>query len=411
MKDQNEIGRKEFISACGIAALGLGLGGSCGRSGSGGAAAAPSAGKDTSAAAPADQPVAPAYRTLGRAKIKVTEIGFGASRTMDPQLIDYAIQSGMNFMDTGRAYFNGQNEILLGKVIKGRRDKVVLNSKIQPGPLSRMQADFEESLRALGTDYADVLMIHGASDPEEMDGEQVREFLTRAREQGKARVIGFSSHSNFVKLLEIAAAKAFHEVIMVPYNFMGAYTHMLGGSKSNWDAGALEKAIARCGQAGIDFVAMKSCSGGFMKGGEVPQTYEAALKWVLKNQYMKTTSTAMGNFQQIDENIRAMGAKGLGQAEQRLLDRYAALYGPWYCRMCGSCSGKCPAGVNVAEVNRFHMYAEGYGGEMAVEARRSYAGLGGSSARACLDCAGCSIECPYGLPLDGKLARAHSVLS
>ncbi|MBN2289660.1 MAG: aldo/keto reductase [Candidatus Glassbacteria bacterium] len=421
MTEHEKIDRKTFLGGCGKAFLGLGLGVSCGKSssreekvapsGSGNSSPAPAGTADS--AAPADTaPARPkiAYRTLGRDGIEVTEVGFGASRTMNPRLVDYALELGINFLDTGRSYANGQNEVMVGKVIKGRRQQVVINSKVRFASLEKMQKDLESSLSALGTDYIDSMLIHGASKPEHLDSPEVREFFSRAREQGKVRTFGFSSHSNFIELLELAARDKFHEVIMVPYNFMGSYEHMLGGSYNEWDSQALARAIESCGKAGIDFIAMKGCSGGFKKEGTGVQTYRAALKWILQNPYMKTTATAMGNFQEIEEDANAMGAGALNTEDKRLLEAYAASYSAWYCRMCGQCSGRCPEGVDIAGVNRLHMYAVGYGGGMARQARREYAALGNASAAACEDCTACRVRCAYGLPLGRKLTDAHALL-
>ncbi|HUU30437.1 MAG TPA: aldo/keto reductase [archaeon] len=411
MTENSNIKRKEFLNKCGTAFLGLGLGVSCSKSGEAEEQAQQAREAGIAEAPPREEgPVTPAYRTLGKAKIKVTEVGYGASRTMDPMLINHTLDVGINFLDTGRSYFNGQNEYLLGKLIKGKRDQVVINSKVQPKGLENMQKDLETSLEALGTDYIDSLLIHMASKPEDIESDEIKGFLTRAKEQGKIRTFGFSSHSNFIELLEIAAREPFHEVIMVPYNFMGRYTHMLGGSKKEWDSEALAKAINKCGESGIDFVAIKSCSGGFMKDEQGPQTYRAALKWILQNPYMKSAAAAMGNFQEIEENVRAMGSSKLGEAENKLIERYAALYGAMYCRMCGFCEGQCHRGVRVAEINRLHMYAAGYGGEMARQARRSYSALGRSNAEACESCEKCSVACPYGLPIAGKMVQAHAAL-
>jgi predicted aldo/keto reductase-like oxidoreductase len=186
---------------------------------------------------------------------------------------------------------------------------------------------------------------------------------------------------------------------------------MLGGSEKEWDAGELGKAIEKCGAAGVDFIAMKGCSGGYMKDEKGNETYQAALKWILHNPYMKTTATAMGNFQEIEEDIGAMGGGGLGQAEWQLLDRYASLYGKNFCRMCGNCTGQCPAGVKVAEVNRLHMYAASYGENMKQQAHRSYSALGAGNAAACQSCETCTVHCAYGLPLVRKLKEAHALLS
>ena len=414
MPADKKIRRKEFITRCaGVAAAGIGVGLGAGCGGNADTASADGAAESPQASAlRGAQNSGPAMRKLGGPGIEVTEIGFGASRTMDPTLMNYAFEQGINFFDTGRAYYNGQNEVVVGKVFKGRRRQIVINGKVQPGSLEKMRADLEASLKALQTDYVDCLLIHGASKPEHLYGEPTVELLETAREQGKIRTFGFSVHSDAAGLLALAAEKGFHEVAMVPYNFMGGFTHMLGGSSAQWDADELEKQITACVGAGIDIIAMKTCSGGYMKDDSGRGSYPAALKWVLRNPQVKTTATAMGNFQQIEENIGAMGAQGaLNRDETRALKAYAAAYGTRYCRMCGSCSGKCPEGVNVAEVNRLQMYAESYGGDMALEARGTYASLGQHNAAACANCGGCRVDCPWGLPLQHKLSRAHAVLS
>ena len=410
MPESPKIKRKDFLACCGSTILGLGLGVSCGRTQNvqeTQAAGLPAIASQTAA----DKSVTPVFRTLGKAGIEVTEVGFGASRTMDPTLMNHAIEKGINFFDTGRSYYNGQNEYLLGKVLKGKRQQVVINSKLPPASLEKMRKDLETSLSALATDYIDCLLIHGASKPEQIYGEDTIELFTRAKEEGKIRTFGFSSHSNFIELIELAAGRGFHEVVLVPYNFLGSYVHMLGGNRGQWDSQALEKAIKKGGESGIDFISMKGCSGGFMKDSEGRETYQAALKWILRNPHLKTTATAMGNFQQIEENAGAMNSKGLGEADWRRLDRYAENHGENYSRMCGSCSGKCPNGVPVAEVNRLHMYASGYGGDMGREARRNYSALSGSGSAACLSCENCVVRCPYGLPLGSKLKKAHLLLS
>ena len=69
---------------------------------------------------------------LGRTGIKVPAICYGASRTQEIALIKTVLDKEINFFDTGRSYANGQNEIMLGKALKGLRKQVVIQSKIKP---------------------------------------------------------------------------------------------------------------------------------------------------------------------------------------------------------------------------------------------------------------------------------------
>ena len=93
------------------------------------------------------------YRVLGRSGLKVGPIGFGASRTMETVLVRRTLDLGINFLDTGRTYLNGQNEVMVGRVIKGRRDEVVIQSKIkqqlrEQGSDKQITATMEASLAA-----------------------------------------------------------------------------------------------------------------------------------------------------------------------------------------------------------------------------------------------------------------------
>ena len=61
----------------------------------------------------------------------VSPVCFGAPRTNDESLIKYAIDKGINFIDTGRAYGNGNNEKLVGRAVEGRRKSIIIQSKIR----------------------------------------------------------------------------------------------------------------------------------------------------------------------------------------------------------------------------------------------------------------------------------------
>ena len=73
----------------------------------------------------------PEQSVLGRTGIKVTTIGFGASRTQVHGLTRAALDTGINFIDTGRSYANGQNEVMVGEVIKDIRKDLIIQSKVR----------------------------------------------------------------------------------------------------------------------------------------------------------------------------------------------------------------------------------------------------------------------------------------
>jgi len=265
----------------------------------------------------------PTYRTVGKTKLKVAPVGFGASRTMEPALVKSALDKGMNFFDTGRNYYNGQNEVMLGKVVRGIRKEVIIQSKarvlLKGGEevyktlegskkiRNMMDLSLKESLKALQTDFIDIFLIHGANNVAVIEHETVMDFFRRAKEKGQIRACGFSSHDNQVALLKAANKANFYDVIMVPYNHKGSYVHSKGGHYREWDQQALESELRKAEHNNTGIIAMKTCSGGpYSEDGKTKPSYKAALKWVLKHSYVSGMAVAMGNNTEMNENVQAM---------------------------------------------------------------------------------------------------------
>ena len=150
------------------------------------------------------------YRTLGRTGIKVSPyclgaMMFGAMGNPDHddciRVIHKALDFGINFIDTADRYSRGESEEIVGKALKGRRDNMVLATKVH-GPMGEdpnqqgnsrrwiMQA-VEASLRRLQTDYIDLYQIHRPSP--DTDIEETLSALTDLMRAGKVRAIGSST--------------------------------------------------------------------------------------------------------------------------------------------------------------------------------------------------------------------------
>jgi aryl-alcohol dehydrogenase-like predicted oxidoreductase len=150
------------------------------------------------------------YRPLGRTGIKVSPyclgaMMFGGIGNPDHddcvRIIHKALDSGINFIDTADRYSAGESEEIVGKALKGRRDNIVLATKVH-GPMGadpNMQGAsrrwiiraVEDSLRRLQTDHIDVYQIHRPSP--ETDIEETLSALTDLMRAGKVRAIGSST--------------------------------------------------------------------------------------------------------------------------------------------------------------------------------------------------------------------------
>ncbi|MFE7505878.1 aldo/keto reductase [Promicromonospora sp. NPDC057488] len=150
------------------------------------------------------------YRSLGRTGIKVSPYALGAmmfgaignpDHDESVKIIHKALDAGINFIDTADAYSRGESEEIVGKALKGRRDDVVLATKVHlpmsDDPNHRgnsrrwIIAEVENSLRRLGTDHIDLYQIH-RPDPD-TDVEDTLAALTYLINSGKVRTIGSST--------------------------------------------------------------------------------------------------------------------------------------------------------------------------------------------------------------------------
>ncbi|MDI6698960.1 MAG: aldo/keto reductase [Candidatus Saccharicenans sp.] len=262
----------------------------------------------------------PRFTELGKTGIRVSTIGFGVSRTMEPALVEAVVEAGINFMDTGRSYFRGQNEIMLGKAVAGKRKEIVIQSKLRVNlsvdrlnskedisrAVKEMEQSLQASLKALGTDYLDLLLIHGAEEPAIIHHQEIMRFFEEQKRKGLIRADGFSCHLNQVRLLQEENRVRFYDVIMTTYNHGGYYVHMNTGRRSSWDQVALEREMRQARERGVGLVAMKTCSAGpFAPASDIKPSYARALKWILERNVVHTMAVAMASFEQIRENLLA----------------------------------------------------------------------------------------------------------
>ncbi|MDZ7725759.1 MAG: aldo/keto reductase [candidate division KSB1 bacterium] len=343
-----------------------------------------------------NEKIVPQYRTLGKTGLSFTTLGFGCMRTSDPAVIRAAFDRGVNNFDTARVYMGGDNEEIVGKALKDVRKDAFITTKVKVSTIEQMRKDVQKSLKALQTDYVDILLLHGRSDIADLERNDLREFLASMKEQGKTRFVGFSTHSNMAELLNYTAENGFYDVVLTAYNF-----------KSDEN---LQNAVKTAREAGIGVIAMKTQAGGYQDGAtETLSAHQAALKWALSDSNVTSAIPAIQTFDHLNENIKVMGSK-MGFLDRKSLHRYGNIIDHKLCRMCGACKGQCPSGVSLADLNRCVMYADGYKDyQLALE---NYQQLGARrNVSQCETCDECVIECPNHLDPVQTIRRASQLFT
>ncbi len=364
------------------------------------------------------------YRALGKTGLKVTSLSFGCMTASDPSVIVRAAELGINHFDTARAYQNGNNERMVGVALKGKRQQVTIASKTGGKTKSEALADLDTSLRELGTDYLDLWYLHMKNEPAEVT-DDLLEAQRIARQNGKIRFAGVSTHFNMDRVLPFLAKSRQIDAVLTTYNF--AMRSVEAGMNTNTSAPKTDmtEAIRAARKSGMGIIAMKVMAGGITRVqrgdrlyGANPQSLTrqlgregtplAAIKWALKNESVDTAIVCMTNHDQLDQNLRAM-TEPYTEKDEQLLTAQLARIAPTYCRMCGTCGGVCERGVPVSDLLRILTYAEGYG-QFAM-ARERFLDLPERIRRIrCDDCSSCSVACPNGVQVRERVMRTRELL-
>jgi uncharacterized protein len=342
-------------------------------------------------------------RTLGKTGMRIPVISFGVMRADNPNLCKAAYEKGIKLFDTANGYQNGNNETMLGNLLKiYPRNSFYLATKVKPAgmdrdgkPSDQTTADeflskFNTSLTRLQMDYVDILYVHDIRNPEMLEYKPIINAIKNLKKEGKIKFIGFSTHANEAVVIDAAAAMDTWDVILTSYNFKQTYIN------------ELNSAIKKASLAGIGIVAMKTMAGGGFLDKEKtkPINSTAALKWVLSNPDITTTIPGMTDFDQLDLNIKILSDISITDQEKKDL-LIAGNERGLYCTGCTKCLGACVKNLPVPDLMRAYMYAYGYSNPTMAYSLLSELGTNDNP---CRDCSSCRVECTKRFDVREKIA-------
>jgi hypothetical protein len=375
------------------------------------------------------------YRKFGRLDWEVAVLGFGAMRLPtignDPshvdepqaiEMIHYAIDHGVNYLDTAYPYHEKQSEIVVGRaLLNGYRKKVKLATKL-PSWLVESPDDFDrfldEQLEKLQTDYIDFYLLHALNStrwPRLRDWE-VLNWAERALTDGRIHYLGFSFHDDFAVFKDIVNATDRWTFCQIQYNFMDI----------EYQAGI--KGLQYAADKGLAVVVMEPLRGGQLTTTipkSVAELWESAnirrtpadwaLQWIWNHSEVSVTLSGMSTMQHVIENIDSADRSGAGLLTddeliliEKIREEYRRL-APVPCTKCKYCM-PCPNGVEITAILEYYNESIIYDNPSA--SRSLYGSLSeDEQADNCVECFECEEKCPQGIPISEYLKKAHSWLS
>ncbi len=372
------------------------------------------------------------YRIAGKTGEKVSILGFGTMRLPvrggndadvdEPAagaMIRYAIDRGVNYVDSAYIYHGGRSEGIVGRALRGGyREKVFVATKLPVWSVQKL-ADADrilgEQLARLETDRIDFYLLHSLTREtwEKMRGLDILRWMEGKRRQGLVRHIGFSFHDSYEVFVSIAEAYDW-SFCQIQYNLM------------NEDVQAGTRGLEYAARRGLGVVVMEPLFGGTLAnppervrqlwnpGGRRMRPVDVALRWVWSRPEVSVVLSGMSAMEHVRENVESAcraGDEWLDGEERaavaRVREAYAGL-SPVPCTKCGYCM-PCPEGVDILVNFEIFNHAAVYEGNAATLSRNLYHAMPESRrAAACKECGECLQKCPQKIAVPDRLKEVRA---
>ena len=396
------------------------------------------------------------YRVQHGSGEQISLLGFGMMRLPNNQdevnqLVDYAIEHGVNYYDTAPMYMGGQSEVLMGNALSRHpRDKYFVATKMsnqnrRSWSFDDSKAMYERSMEKLKVDYIDYYLLHGiGGGMDTLKGRfldnGILDFLLKEREAGRIKHLGFSYHGDvrdFDWLLD--RQEEYHwDFVQIQMNFLDwRHASMRGGRRSDADA---EYLYDKCKKTGVQCVIMEPLRGGAF--GRMAQeltdqlkavhpddsTARWAFRWVGSYPNVLTILSGMNRMDHLEENIKTFSPiDPCTETENQLLAKIADQMSGIPIIPCTTCEYcmPCPFGVNIP--GNFAAYNESVNNHLLPLPDKTAADFDTRQqafidsykkalpdektwASKCQDCEVCLSKCPQQIRIPNQLSRIVETL-
>lgn len=318
---------------------------------------------------------------IGKTGLKVKRLGFGGipiqrvSETQAVETVWHAVEKGIDFIDTSRAYTTSERRI--GLALQQTKKKVILASKSLNKTADGVRVDLETSLKELQRDYIDLYQCHFVKDADEyqkvISPGGAFAGLRKAKEEGLIGHIGITSHN--LDVLGLALDGGLFETIMVCFSFLEPL--------------AREKIIPRAIKKKVGVIAMKPFSGGVIDNAKL------ALKYALSQPEILVIA-GVEHKDLFDENWAIFqNREKLRDTEMKEIEKTRRAYEKVFCRRCDYCQ-PCPEEIPIQAILGVRSMVKRMGKTILQKGRHREAI---DKARNCSKCEECMARCPYQLSI------------
>ena len=382
------------------------------------------------------------YRKMPKSQDKLSVLGYGCMRLpvkgaggplgqIDVEeakkQILYAIDNGVNYLDTAWPYHRGGSESFLGDHIlkDGYREKVYIATKLPCFFISKkdkIEEIFNKQLKKLKVEYIDYYLLHSLDGGswEKMLNLGIIEWMDKIKAEKKVRYMGFSFHGTHDDFIKIVDGYDW-DFTQVQFNIID----------ENFQAGI--KGIEYAAKKGLGVIGMETLRGGALVGDiptEVQAIYDKAeqkrsaadwaFRWVYNNPNITLVLSGMNDMEHIKENIKVADethVNSLSKEEVKIIDdvrdKYLELLKVG-CTGCAYCM-PCPAKIDIPgafkNLNNYHMF-----GKLGAKVNHlQTAGVMTEDGNAhfsnsCIDCGKCEEKCPQNIEVRKELKQVQKDL-
>jgi predicted aldo/keto reductase-like oxidoreductase len=321
---------------------------------------------------------------LGAAALEVSEIGFGGIPIIPlPQeeavsVVRHCFDLGITFFDTANMYPTSEEK--LGIALKTIRKNAVIATKTAQRDAKGAAEHLDLSLRQLQTDWIDLYQLHNVSNQEALDhvlaAGGAYEAVSKARDEGKIRFIGISSHS--IATAMEAVKTGLFQTLQFPFNFIES------------DPANQLFPLAIQNQMGI--IGMKPLGGGVLERADLCFRFLQGHSYVVPIPGIRAKKEA----DEIVELYR--NPQPLSQVDLKEIENIRSALGEKFCHRCEYCM-PCEQGVQISSVLMFPAAAK----RLSREAVKGWIGKAMETVEQCVECGECAQKCPYNLPISDLL--------